>query len=432
VARVADPTTFTPYFAWKHGEVLCERVSLDAIARRFGTPAYVYSSAAMGAAYQRLDRALSRALGDVPHMNCYAVKANSNLSVLKLFAKLGSGFDIVSGGELERLRRAGVRGERIVFSGVGKTREEIAAALKAGVRLINAESVAELEVIASEASRLRRVAPCALRVNPDVAAGAHPHISTGKHQHKFGVDWPQARKLYLEHARDKWISWQGISAHIGSQVLSVGPYRTALGRLAGYVRDLASSGVALKYFDIGGGLGVRYTSEKPFSFQTYARALAAELRGLGCGVLVEPGRALVAQAGVLLMKVLYTKETGGKSFVIVDAAMNDFMRPALYDAIHPITAVTKKSGCARANGTRGENVAIVGPVCETGDVFLRSWPLGPVKRGDVLALWGAGAYGFSQASNYNSRLRPAEIMVEGAKARVIRRRETLREMLAFE
>jgi diaminopimelate decarboxylase len=410
---------------------VCEGVSLDAIAQRFGTPNYVYSSAAMRAAYQGLNRALSRALRDVPHMICYAVKANSNLSVLKLFAKLNSGFDIVSGGELERLRRAGVAGERIVFSGVGKTREEIAAALKTGVRLINAESAAELEVIASEASRLRRVAPCALRVNPDVAAGAHPHISTGKHQHKFGVDWPQARKLYLEHARDKWISWQGISAHIGSQVLSVGPYRTALRRLAGYVRDLASNGVALKYFDIGGGLGVRYTNEKPFSFQTYARALAAELRDLGCEALVEPGRALVAQAGVLLMKVLYTKETGGKMFVVVDAAMNDFMRPALYDAIHPITAV-KKSGGARANGTGATNVAIVGPVCETGDVFLDSWPLGPVKQGDVLALWGAGAYGFSQASNYNSRLRPAEIMIEGARTRVIRKRETLREMLAFE
>jgi diaminopimelate decarboxylase len=433
VAHAADPTTFTPYFCWERGEVVCEGVSLCAIARRFGTPSYVYSSAAIRVAYGGLDRALAQALGETPHMICYAVKANSNLGVLKLFAKLGSGFDIVSGGELERLRRAGVAGERIVFSGVGKTREEIAAALQAGVRLVNAESAAELEAIASEASRLRRAAPCALRVNPDVAAGAHPHISTGKHQHKFGVDWPQARKLYLQHAHGKWISWQGISAHIGSQVLNVGPYRTALRRLAGYVRDLASRGVVLKYFDVGGGLGVRYTNEKPFSFAAYAQALAAELRGLGCEILVEPGRAMVAQAGVLLMRVLYTKETGGKPFVVVDAAMNDFMRPALYDAVHPITSITKSHSIrAASRGAARKNVAIVGPVCETGDVFLDSWPLAPVRQSDVLALWGAGAYGFSQASNYNSRPRPVEIMVEGARARVIRKRETLQEMLAFE
>lgn len=406
---------------------MCEEVPLRNIADKFGTPAYVYSSAAMTAAYRGLDSALSAELRNVPHAICYAVKANSNLGVLKLFADMGSGFDIVSGGELERLRRVGVTGERIVFSGVGKTREEITAALEASVRLINAESAEELEVIAAEAARLGRVAPTALRVNPDVAAGAHPHISTGKHQHKFGVDWPQARKLYLEHRGSKWISWQGISAHIGSQVLSVGPYRTALRRLAGYVKDLAGNGVSLRYFDIGGGLGVRYTNEKPFSFTTYAKALAAELRNTGCQVLVEPGRSLVALAGVILMHVLYTKETGGKTFVIADAAMNDFMRPALYGATHPITRVTK----AKREG-RIRSVAIVGPVCETGDVFLDSWPLGKVTAGDVLALWGAGAYGFAQASNYNSRLRPAEILVEGANARTIRERETIEAMLRGE
>lgn len=408
---------------------MCEETPLRSIAETFGTPAYVYSSAAMHAAYRGLDDALTAALRNVPHTICYAVKANSNLGVLRLFADLGSGFDIISGGELERLRRVGVTGERIVFSGVGKTREEIAAALEAGVRLINAECAEELEVIAAEAARLGRVAPTALRVNPDVAAGAHPHISTGKHQHKFGVDWPQARKLYLEHRGSKWISWKGISAHIGSQVLSVGPYRTALRRLAGYVRDLAGNGIALKYFDIGGGLGVRYTHEKPFSFATYAKALAAALRNSGCEVLVEPGRSLVALAGVLLMRVLYTKETGGKTFVVADAAMNDFMRPALYGATHPITRVTRAKS---AGGARVRSVAIVGPVCETGDVFLDGWPLGGVAAGDVLALWGAGAYGFAQASNYNSRLRPAEILVEGANARVIRERETIEAMLRGE
>ncbi len=430
-SRAIDPATFTPFFKWNRGEVSCEGVPLDAIAQKNGTPVYVYSRAAIRAAYLGLDRALGAALGpqsgNSPHRVCYAVKANSNLSVLREFAKLGSGFDIVSGGELERLRRIGVAGNRIVFSGVGKTREEIAAALKAGILLFNVESAAELETLEAEASRLRRVAPAALRVNPDVAAGAHPHIATGKHQHKFGVDWRHASELYLRYCGRKWISWQGISAHIGSQVLSVGPYKKALGRLAGYVRDLAKAGVPLRYFDIGGGLGVRYTNEKPPTFPNYARTLASELRALRCTVLVEPGRAMVAQAGVLLMRVLYTKQTGGKTFVVVDAAMNDFIRPALYDAVHPITRVTKSPGSRKIC-----DVAVVGPVCETGDVFLNSWPMEDVVPGDVLALWGAGAYGFAQSSNYNSRLRPPEIMVEAKAARVIRKRDTISEMLRGE
>jgi diaminopimelate decarboxylase len=425
VARPSDPASYNPFFSWKRGEIYCEDVALRALADRYGTPVYVYSSAAMRATYRGLDRALGAALG--PHRVCYAVKANANLSVLREFAKMGSGFDIVSGGELERLRRIGVAGERIVFSGVGKRREEIAAALKAGISLFNVESAAELDALESEASRLRIVAPAALRVNPDVAAGAHPHIATGKHQHKFGVDWRHARELYLARRNAKWISWQGISAHIGSQVLSVRPYKKALQRLVGYLHELAEAGIRLRYFDIGGGLGVRYTDEKPPTFKKYAETLASELRALKCTVLVEPGRAMVAQAGVLLMHVLYTKQTGGKTFVVADAAMNDFIRPALYDAVHPITSVVRSRKTARAS-----NVAVVGPVCETGDVFLNSWPVGDVKAGDVMALWGAGAYGFAQASNYNSRLRPAEIMVEGVRARVIRKRETVSEMLRGE
>jgi diaminopimelate decarboxylase len=427
MTRPQDPASYTPHFIRRRGNVFCEGVSLEAIAKKVGTPAYVYSSAVISGAYRELDGALTSALGKTPHTICYAVKANSNLSVLRLLAKLGSGFDIVSGGELERLRRAGVSPRRVVFSGVGKSREEIAEGLRAGIFLFNVESAAELELLSAEAGRLRRRAAASIRVNPDVVAGAHPHIATGRRHHKFGVDWPQARKMYLAHARSKWIDWQGIGSHVGSQVLSLTPYRQALRKLSGYVRDLGANGVRLRYVDIGGGLGVRYTTENPPTAREYARALAEETRGLGRHLLIEPGRRIVAQAGVLLMSVLYAKETRGKTFVVTDAAMNDFMRPALYAATHPITAISKVSSLKRSN-----EVAIVGPVCETGDVFLDSWPLGEVHSGDVLALWGAGAYGTSMTSNYNSRPRPAEVMVEGKKVRIVRKRETTADIMRGE
>lgn len=424
--RAQDPASYTPYFIRRRGNVFCEGVSLEAIAKKVGTPAYVYSGAAISEAYRELDDALTAALGSTPHTICYAVKANSNLSVLRLLARLGSGFDIVSSGELERLRRAGVSPGRVVFSGVGKSREEIAEALRARIFLFNVESPAELELLAGEAARLRRRAKASIRVNPDVVAGAHPHIATGRRHHKFGVDWPQARKMYLAHRHSKWIEWQGIGSHVGSQVLSLAPYRQALRKLSGYVRDLEANGVRLRYVDIGGGLGVRYTTENPPGAAAYAGALAQETRGLGRHLLIEPGRRIVAQAGVLLMCVLYTKETRGKTFVVTDAAMNDFMRPALYSATHPITSV------GQPDAAQKKNVAIVGPVCETGDVFLDSWPLGEVQSGDVLALWGAGAYGTAMTSNYNSRPRPVEVLVEGKKFRTIRKRETTADIMRGE
>ena len=434
MAPLLDPAEFTPQFAWRGNRVFCERVALDKIAAKFGTPTYVYSRAAIETAYNRLDRALSSALGSAPHTICYAVKANPNLSILKLFANLGSAFDIVSGGELDRLRRVGVRGDRIVFSGVGKTREEIREALRARIRLFNVESAEELALLAEEAARAGFAAPASLRVNPDVAAGAHPHIATGTRQHKFGVDWPQALQLYCAHRDTKWISWQGISAHIGSQIVSLRPYASEVRKLAQYVRHLRGSGIALRYIDIGGGLGVRYTSEAPPDFAAFAQVLARELSSFNCHVMIEPGRSLVALAGVLLMRVLYTKQTRGKNFVIVDAAMNDFMRPALYAATHPITLAARNSRIRGAAARRSHvaDVAIAGPVCETGDVFLNSWPLPEVASGDLLILWGAGAYGFTLSSNYNSRLRPAEIVVEGARARAIRRRESRADMLRSE
>ena len=427
MAKFLDPAEFTPQFSYQRNKAACEGVTLEEIAARCGTPTFVYSRAAISDAYRPLDGALRSAFGQTPQTICYAVKANSNLAILKLFAQLGSGFDIVSGGEIERLRRAGVRGERIVFSGVGKTREEIREALRARILLFNVESAAELELLLEESARLRRVAPASLRVNPDVAAGAHPHIATGTRHHKFGVDWPQAYKLYVAQRQAKWIAWRGISAHIGSQIVTLGPYASEVRKLAEYVRKLAAAGVTLQYVDAGGGLGVRYTNEAPPDFAAFAKVLAGELRDLGCHVLVEPGRALVARAGILLMRVLYTKVTRDKTFVIVDAAMNDFLRPALYGATHPITATT------RVRSRRViQNVAIAGPVCETGDVFLDSWPLPKVAAGDLLALWGAGAYGAVQSSNYNSRPRAPEVLVEGNRFCIVRRRETRTDMLRGE
>jgi diaminopimelate decarboxylase len=416
-----DPVRYTPGFSYRGSRLFCEGVPVERIAGQVGTPAYVYSRASIEQAYRRMDSAF----GSLPHTICYAVKANSNLGILRVFAALGSSFDIVSTGELYRLRRIGVPGNRIVYSGVGKSREDIREALRARVLLFNVESPAELDLLVAEASRLRVRASASIRVNPDVQAGGHPHISTGHHRHKFGVDWDTARGLYLEHRDSRWIEWQGISAHIGSQILTLAPYRHALARLAGFVRDLGHNGIALRYLDCGGGLGIRYTAEQPPEKTAYAAELARAVRPLGCHLLIEPGRSLVGPAGVILMRVLYTKDNRGKTFVIVDAAMNDFMRPALYGALHPVTRAHRGAGpLARAD--------IVGPVCESGDCFVQDWPLGNVASGDLLVLWGTGAYGFVETSNYNSRPRPAEILVTGRRFRVIRRRESRADLVRGE
>jgi diaminopimelate decarboxylase len=437
-----DPATFTPHFSWKksknrkdHEEsVACEYARLVDIAEKTGTPTYVYSRAAIDDAQSELHRGL----GSLSHTLCFAVKSNGNLSILRHVAKAGNGFDIVSGGELAMLQSIGVRGDRIVFSGVGKTREEIREALRYrparqgghdGILLFNVESEAELEVLLEESARNAKrggaVPSVSIRVNPDVQAGGHPHIATGRHEHKFGLNWEEARRLYLMHRDSKWIRWQGISVHIGSQIVTLEPFRRALQRLAGYVGELRENGIALKYLDFGGGLGVRYTKEKPPDRTEYARMVAQILRPLRLHLLLEPGRTIIGPAGVLLTRVVYVKESRGKTFVIVDAAMNDLMRPALYGAIHPITKVTRD----RKDQSPGRRVDIVGPVCETGDCFLRDWPLGEVAAGDLLAIWVAGAYGMSQTSNYNARCRPAEVFVEGEKFRIIRRRETFRDLI---
>lgn len=418
-----DPTRYTPNFTFREGELFCEDVAVSSIAAHAGTPVYVYSRASIENAYRRMRAAFA----DVPHTICYSVKANSNLSILRVFARLGSSFDIVSGGELERLNCAGVSGRRIVFSGVGKTRDEIREALRARILLFNVESEAELELLLSEASRLGRTAPAALRINPDIEAGGHPHISTGRHHHKFGMEWSVARELYLAARSKRWISWQGISAHIGSQILSLGPFRRSAQRMARHVRDLAKHGIKLRYFDFGGGLGVRYNAEQPPDWNAYGRAIARIVQPLGCRLLLEPGRSLVGPAGVLLTRVIYTKTTNGKNFIVVDAAMNDLIRPALYGATHPITPAARPQ-------TTLENITadIVGPICESGDSFIQDWPIAKSESGDLFVIWGTGAYGFVLASNYNSRPRAAEVIVEGRRFRIVRRRESRADLVRGE
>src|SRR5712664_3454083 len=439
--KYIDPVSFTPHFEWEKSaarsvgeEMICERVPLDSIASKFGTPTYVYSRAAIDGAYQELHKGL----GAMPHTLCFAVKSNGNLTILQHLARMGSGFDIVSGGELHHLQRIGVRGDRIVFSGVGKDRYEIREALnycvrgrargpggRSGILLFNAESEAELEILMEESARLAgrsgKPPAAAIRVNPDVQAGGHPHIATGRHEHKFGLEWSEAKRLYLAHRDSKWIRWQGISAHIGSQITTLVPFRRALGRLAGFVGELRHARIDLRYLDVGGGLGVRYSDQEPPSRREYARLVSQMVRKLGVHLLLEPGRSIIAPAGVLLTRVVYTKTNRGKTFVVVDSAMNDLMRPALYGAIHPITKVRRENA---DRGAPRKRVDVVGPVCETGDCFLHDWPLGEVQTGDVLAIWVAGAYGMAQASNYNARCRPAEVLVEGKRFRLIRRRET--------
>jgi diaminopimelate decarboxylase len=442
-----DPAEFTPQFSWKRSSpekdvehVFCESVDLTDAASSFGTPTYLYSRAAIGEAYGEFDHGL----GKIPHTICFAVKSNGNLSILNDLAKRGSGFDIVSGGELDHLGRLGVRGDRIVFSGVGKTRYEIRAALRysagaggrhpklahPGILLFNVESEAELEVLLEESGRYLkrggRVPSVAIRVNPDVAAGGHPHIATGSHTHKFGLDWPEARRLYLAHKDSKYFRWKGISAHIGSQIVSLEPFRRAFRRIAGFVSELRSAGIGVEYLDIGGGLGVRYATERTSSRVQYARMVANYVRPLGLHLLLEPGRSIIAASSVLLTRVIYTKRNRAKTFVVVDAGMNDLLRPALYGAVHPITKIARDT---KARSSPTERVDIVGPVCETGDRFLHDWPLGEAASGDVLAIWVTGAYGMTQTSNYNSRTRPSEVLVDGTRAKLIRRRETQDDLL---
>ncbi len=401
-----------------------EDVALPPLAAKYGTPLYIYSSATIRERYQTFDRAFR----GIVHSVCYSVKANSNLSILRLLAKLGCAFDVVSGGELERVLAADRKAaKRVVFSGVGKTREELKAALKAGILLFNVESESELWSLAECADELRVTAPLALRVNPDVAAETHPYISTGLRKHKFGVAIREARALYRKASGSRGLKVRGVSVHIGSQITDVAPFGEAMTRVAELVRELRADGHEIEYVDAGGGLGIAYDQAKAPDFSesaaAYARALVAPLRGLDVRLLLEPGRSIVGPAGVLLTTAIYKKENDGKRFVIVDAAMNDLIRPALYGAHHEIVPV------ARDTGDKHEIVDVVGPVCETGDFFARDREMPAVTEGDLLAILDAGAYGMVLSSNYNTRPRPAEVLVSGKSTKVIRKRESVKDVL---
>ncbi|MGB6686591.1 MAG: diaminopimelate decarboxylase [Terracidiphilus sp.] len=422
-----SPTAFSrPFLHPRPGAPLhCGRVSLELVARRFGTPLYVDSADQI---VERLGL-FQQALAGREHLICYAVKANSALAILKLLAERGSGFDIVSGGELERVLVAAPEAvDRMVFSGVGKTAPEIDRALAAGIYQFNVESEAELALLAERARKLTRKARFALRVNPDVFAETHPYISTGLHEHKFGLDIRQARRIYRDAAGSRWLEAHGISVHIGSQIRSADPFGAATERVSELATQLRRDGIQLKAIDVGGGLGIDYHGEgfdAAAKVREYVAAIETALHGFEGRLLLEPGRFLVAQAGALVTRVLNVKRNGKKTFVIVDAAMNDLIRPALYQAYHEIVPVRPRAGKSRV-------VDVVGPVCETGDFFARDRKLRPVEPGDLLVLLDAGAYGMAQSSNYNSRPRAAEVLVEGAKARLIRRRETVEDMLATE
>jgi diaminopimelate decarboxylase len=403
----------------------CGKVSLEALARRFGTPLYVYSADQI---VERLGL-FQMALKHREHLVCYAVKANSSLAILKLLAAHGAGFDIVSGGELERVLAAAPEAvERVVFSGVGKTAAEIDLALAAGILEFNVESEAELALLAERARKLKRKARFALRVNPDVFADTHPYISTGLREHKFGIDIRQARRIYKSAAASRWLEAYGVSVHIGSQIRSAAPFGAAIERVYKLVGELRRDGIELKAIDAGGGLGIDYHGG-PFDAAAkvaeYTAAIEKALSGFEGRLLMEPGRFLVAQAGALVARVLQVKRNGKKTFVITDAAMNDLIRPALYQAHHDIVPVRPRAGRPRI-------VDVVGPVCETGDFFARDRKLARVEPGDLVALLDAGAYGMAQSSNYNTRLRAAEVLIEGGTARLIRRRETVADLLVPE
>jgi diaminopimelate decarboxylase len=420
-------------FHYRNRTLHCDGVSLEVLAEEYGTPLYVYSAEQIRHRFSLFQQAFAGR----PATVCYAVKANSALAILRMLAQLGAGFDIVSGGELERVRRADKGAlKRVVFSGVGKQVWEIDAALLAGILLFNVESEAELVLLAKRAEVLGIRARFALRVNPDVFADTHPYISTGLREHKFGIDIELARRIYRKALELKWLDAVGVSVHIGSQIRAVEPFRAALARVAGLVGDLRKDGHDIRYVDAGGGLGIDYNdspAEPKFDAELKVKEYAAALgkvAGLAAThLLVEPGRFLVAQAGALLTRVLVVKKNGTKTFVITDAAMNDLIRPALYQAHHEILPVTEaKNG----SGGTGSVVDVVGPVCESGDFFARDRMMPKVKPGDLVALLDAGAYGMSQASNYNTRPRPAEVLVDGSEARVIRRRETWKDLFGAE
>ncbi len=409
------------HFNYKNGELHAEDVPLSAIAARYGTPAYVYSRATLTRHY----RAFDEALAGLDHRVCYAVKANSTLAVLQVLARLGAGFDIVSGGELERVLRAGGTADKVVFSGVGKTAAEMKQALDAGIHCFNVESEAELLRLSGIAAVRGERARIALRVNPDVDARTHPYISTGMKENKFGVDIAEAERLYALARTLPGIEIHGVACHIGSQLLELSPFLDALDRVLALIDRLAANGISLRHIDVGGGLGVRYHDETPPEPAEWARALRPKLEGRGLTVMTEPGRAIAGNAGILLTRVELLKPTAHKNFAVIDAAMNDLIRPSFYDAWHAVLPVREHSAATTKTWD------LVGPVCESGDWLARERELA-LAENDLLAFRTAGAYGFTMSSNYNSRPRAAEVLVDEERMYLVRARETIDDLVRGE
>ncbi len=405
------------YFNYKNGQLYAEDVPVAEIATAVGTPVYIYSHKTLERHFLVFDRAFKK----IPHIVCYSCKANSNIALLRLMARLGGGADIVSGGELYRSLGSSIPPEKIVFSGVGKTEAEIRYAARAGIAMFNIESEDELRAVAGIGRKLRKRIPVSIRVNPEIDPKTHPYITTGLKKNKFGILWGDAVRLYREIAGEPWLLAVGISSHIGSQITEMEPFIQAVRSLKGMAEELSRAGTRLTFIDIGGGLGITYNKELPPLPKAYAAAIEPELAGTGLTLILEPGRVIVGNSGIFVSRLLYVKKTAAKTFYVVDGAMNDLVRPALYGAYHEIIPAQEKTGEKR-------KVDVVGPICESGDFFARDRALPLLKGGDLIAVLSAGAYGFSMASNYNSRRRAAEVLVKGDKFFIIRKRETPRDL----
>lgn len=414
------------HFIYKDNELYCESVAVADIAKAVGTPFYLYSNATLTHHFNTFDKSF----GELPHLTCFAVKSCSNLAVLRLFSNLGGGADIVSGGELYRSLKAGIDPRRIIYSGVGKTEEELRYALVSGILLFNVESEQELEKLQQVARDQDLVAPVSFRINPDVDPKTHAYISTGLAKNKFGIPIEQAENVYLRAKEMSHIKILGVSCHIGSQLTEISPFTETLQKVKQFVSRLEKLKIPISYLDLGGGLGVRYQDEKPPHPQEYARALKKEMEGLKCTLILEPGRVIVGNAGILISQVLYTKQTQAKNFIIVDAAMNDLARPSLYDAHHDILPVVRNAG--KAEDEHLETADVVGPICESGDFLARDRKLPVFGQGDLLAVMSSGAYGFTMSSNYNSRPRAAEVLVKDDQFYVIRDRENYETLIRDE
>lgn len=412
-------------FEYKRGSLVCERVPAGRIAERVGTPTYVYSRDALLSRFGDLQRAFSAA----NPLICFSIKANSNIHLIKLLAGKGSGFDVVSGGEIYRAIQGGARPDTIVYAGVGKSEDEIRYALKVGILMFNVESEAELESINAVAGRMRKTACVALRVNPDVDPRTHRYMTTGKKENKFGIDLARAARIVDSISRHAHVALRGLHMHIGSQITDLTPHATALRKVIRLVEDCRRKGQDIRYINMGGGFGITYNDEPDRSAHDFARRIVPIVRKAGCRLLLEPGRFIVGNSGILLTRVLYTKKAGdGRTFVICDAGMNDLIRPTLYEAYHRIWPTE----CSDPESNGLVLADVVGPICESGDFFAKDRKIPPVDKGDLLAIFSAGAYGMAMSSNYNSRLRACEVLVSGAKFQVIRRRDTYADLIANE